>query len=304
MNIKQKLKNDLPVDISHWINIVEMVCGKHKKRAVVVGGVVRDLVLSQPVHEADFMMEHPIDAAVDEIAKKLGGKVIKYKPFLTATLILGDSKTIDVVTARTEQYLAPGKLPIVSPATIEDDLKRRDFTVNAMACDIAPSSFGHVIDPFHGGKDILDKKIRVLHDKSFDDDPTRIYRCARFAGRLDFEVEYKTEKLILKAVKEGRPKVLSPVRLRHEFEKILMEPDPLLIIKTLEKWDVLRFIHPEMTIQKMHQESMRLQPSTPNDLNGRLVSWFKPWGKTMAEKMMRELAFEKQTKKEVLSQIP
>ncbi len=155
----------------------------------LVGGAVRDLLLKRRPAQLDVAVEG--DAAA--VARNLGGEVLEHAPFLTAVTRLGDWE-LDLTSTRTETYPAPGALPEVEPATLAEDLPRRDFSINAIAWPLQGDE--ELIDPLSGLADLRSGLLRVLHDGSFIDDPTRALRAARYAGRLDFELEAKTAALI------------------------------------------------------------------------------------------------------------
>ena len=137
---------------------------------------------------------------------------------------LPDGRLVDFATARKETYARGGAFPAVKPSGIKDDLFRRDFTINAMAIAINPETWGKLIDPFEGQADLSSRRIRVLHEKSFLDDPTRILRAARFKARLGFSMEAKTLKLLKSAIKIKVLDTIKPQRYLKDFNKILKEP--------------------------------------------------------------------------------
>jgi tRNA nucleotidyltransferase (CCA-adding enzyme) len=189
-------------------------------RLAVVGGFVRDIWLRREPRELDVVVEG--DAG--EVARSLGGDVVVHEPFGTATAT-GDGWRVDVAMARRERYAAPGALPQVEPASIEEDLARRDFTVNAIAVtlDGRPLAAERALDDLRSGT------LRVLHERSFSDDPTRLLRLARYAQRLGFTVEPQTAELARRASLEG----LSAARLGGEVRLALAEEDPLGVLARL-----------------------------------------------------------------------
>jgi len=146
---------------------------------------------------------------------------------------------IDITQTRAETYERPAVLPAVRPASIVGDLGRRDFTVNAMALEITPASFGTFIDPFDGRADVTQRRVRVLHARSFIDDPTRIFRCIRFATRLGFKIERQTLDLMRSAVEQRLPAFLTPERVLYELRLICVEPLVLPMVRTLIRERVL-----------------------------------------------------------------
>jgi tRNA nucleotidyltransferase (CCA-adding enzyme) len=185
----------------------------------LVGGAVRDLALGGTPHEIDIVVEGdpaPLLAA-------LGGADVLHERFGTATL-----EGVDVARARAETYPGPGALPEVRPAAIDDDLQRRDFTVNAIAVALADATV-HAVE--HAADDLRAGRLRVLHDASFTDDPTRLWRLARYAARLGFEIEEHTRELAAQAVAAGAPASASGVRMGNELRAMLREPDPVAALR-------------------------------------------------------------------------
>jgi tRNA nucleotidyltransferase (CCA-adding enzyme) len=181
----------------------------------LVGGAVRDLALGLTPHEIDLAVE----ADPEPLLAKLGGADVEHERFGTATV-----DGVDVVRARAEQYAQPGALPDVRPGTIDEDLARRDFTVNAIAVALDDGSV-HTVD--HAGEDLDAHRLRVLHDASFRDDPTRLWRLARYASRLGFAIEERTLQLAAEAVADGARNTVSGVRMGNELRLALREPDPV-----------------------------------------------------------------------------
>lgn len=159
--------------------------------------------------------------------------------FLTGTVTVPDGWHIDVTQTRTEIYPRPASLPRVRPATIEQDLVRRDFSINAIAVELNPRSFGRPVDPCRGRVDLARRLIRVLHPRSFADDPTRIYRAIRLAVRLGFEIEADTLCRLRGAVAERMPARLSPERQLQELRLICREPDVLMMVEALDHEGIL-----------------------------------------------------------------
>jgi tRNA nucleotidyltransferase (CCA-adding enzyme) len=182
----------------------------------LVGGAVRDFLLGRESFDIDLAVEG--DAI--EFARRLGGQVTAHGRFGTAVVRFPDGRQLDVVTCRRETYAAPAALPDVEPGTIADDLARRDFTVNAMAASLG-EDFGRILDPHGGRADLEIRTIRVLHERSFVDDPTRIFRAVRYEARLGFPMDQQTEGLALEGV--GGIGLLSPARMREEVVALLSE---------------------------------------------------------------------------------
>ena len=272
-----------------------------QKRVTLVGGPVRDLLLGRKTLDLDLMVDHPARDFVENLAGGLKGKLRSHERFFTFTIELAvEPKRIDIATAREETYPEKGKLPVVVPSTIENDLKRRDFTVNAMAVRLDQGGFGALIDPYGGQEDLKRKEIRTLHAESFIDDPTRLFRAARFSGRLGFTVEAETKTLIEFALHK---KVIEPVsiaRKRHEFELVLKEENPIPILRILETWGLLAAVHPEWATLPIDLNEYEKTFLNQNSFLDRLITWFRPWGRDKTEHFLKALQFENKVKGPVL----
>lgn len=290
--IGQFLAESFPTDIVNLIQTAGSLADRNKQEAVLVGGVVRDYILGRGVHEADLLFNPPVKPLAEELTAKVGGRLVFHPAFLTFTIHLSSTAKVDLVTAREETYPKPASLPVVRPATIPQDFKRRDFTINAMACRLNQLVAGEILDPLGGQQDIKARMIRALHKKSFVDDPTRIFRAARFAARLGFEIEKETGEWISTAIKAGIPKLLSPVRRRHEFELLLKEDNPRPAFELLKIWKALETLHPNWK-----------EIEIPELGNHRLADWFRAVGKEKTERQMTDLAFERKVKHEVLENL-
>jgi tRNA nucleotidyltransferase (CCA-adding enzyme) len=212
----------------------------------LVGGTVRDLLLGEPGFDVDLAVEGDGQAFARALAAELGGRLKPHDAFGTAVVEYGDGERVDVVTARRESYSAPAALPTVEASTIEDDLFRRDFTINAMAAALAGPEAGSLVDPFEGRRDLEAKTIRVLHDRSFVDDPTRIFRALRYASRYGFELDEHTAALAREAIEAGLVGRLSPARLRDELVLLLDEPGADRAFALLQAFGADRAVHPAL----------------------------------------------------------
>ena len=234
------MKNILSQLDHESLTIVRSIGALAHKQGVVaylVGGPVRDLLLKCPNIDLDITVEGNGIRLADAFASlHQGSKVTRYLAFKTATVQLADGRLVDFATARKETYARGGVFPKVQPSTIKEDLHRRDFTINAMAIAIGPDTGGKLVDPYKGMVDLRSKRIRVLHDKSFVDDPTRILRAARFKARLGFKIEAKTLRLLRSAIKIKVLDTIKPQRYLKDFNKILKEPKSLESIKCLKSW--------------------------------------------------------------------
>ena len=167
----------------------------------LVGGPVRDAVLDVPVNDLDFVLVGDALPLAEDLASELGGKALLHPRFGTATIEI-DGDCVDLVTARKESYFSPGSLPEVSASSLEDDLARRDFPINAMALPLT-GDFSEVIDPHLGLNDIASRTIRTMHPASFIDDPTRMFRAIRYEQRLGFQISSDTLSNFKDAITQG-----------------------------------------------------------------------------------------------------
>lgn len=225
-------------------------------RAYIVGGLVRDILIQDTIKIGAVPMDLDIVVEGDAIklgkylSVDLGGSLTVHRRFGTCTLATSGALKIDLATARKEEYESPACLPAVKFSTLKEDLSRRDFTINAMAISLSKDDFGKLIDFFGGEDDLRSGRVRVLHDKSFIDDPTRILRAVRFEQRLGFTIDTHTEKLILDAVRKNMFTAVEPQRVRGELILILKERSPLKVVRRMEDLHELRFIHPKLRLNK------------------------------------------------------
>ncbi|MEO0085325.1 MAG: hypothetical protein ABIK37_01700 [candidate division WOR-3 bacterium] len=208
-------------------------------RVFLVGGPVRDMLLGLESPDIDIAVERGMPGFGRRVARRLGGRFVYHERFMTGTVLLEDGRHIDICQTRAESYPRPAMLPKVRPADIETDLGRRDFSINALALEVRLERTGRLLDPWGGERDLRARQVRVLHERSFVDDPTRIFRCIRFAIRLDFEIERRTLELLRQAVKERRPALLTPERILYELRLICAEPRAVRMVEALIREQVL-----------------------------------------------------------------
>lgn len=249
-DVKDLLASRLPEDVQVLLRRIGQVAQELGYGAYLVGGPVRDLLLGVPNFDLDLVVEGDGIGFASELGKYLGGKIRVHKEFGTATIILPKDSLgkvgvkIDVATARKESYEHPAALPRVEPSSLRDDLYRRDFTINSMAIRLNLDSFGDLVDFFGGQRDLADGVIKVLHDLSFVDDPTRVFRAIRFEQRYNFKIEPQTLRLIHRAIELGIFEKLAGRRIRDELILILNEPEPIKSIEHMAEFGLLSFIHP------------------------------------------------------------
>jgi len=247
--LKDYLKK-LPKKILELIDLVQQTASLEKRSVYLVGGFVRDLLLGVPNLDLDIVVEGDGISFSEKLAVRLKAKLIRHKRFGTATVVLASHCKIDIASARQESYPHPAHLPQVRPGSLKEDLFRRDFTINAMALDLGKENFGRLIDFFGGQEDLKQKKIRILHDASFLDDPTRILRAIRFEQRYGFRIEPSTLKCLKQAVRLHMLEKVQPHRLRDDLILVLKEEHPLKEIKRLKSLVGFKFISPRMRLDK------------------------------------------------------
>lgn len=207
-------------------------------RAWAVGGVVRDALRGLSSTDVDVAVEGDAAAVARALAEGWRVPVEHFDAFGTATLRRPGGWRLDVVRARSEVYTAPGALPVVRPASIEDDLARRDFSVNAMAASLDPGGFGLLLDPWHGARDLAARSLRIMHRRAFVDDPTRLFRAARYAVRLGLEPDAATESAARAAVEGRALGTVSAERLRRDAELTCREAGWTEMHAWLNRWGV------------------------------------------------------------------
>ncbi|MCM8799222.1 MAG: hypothetical protein NC900_00625 [Candidatus Omnitrophica bacterium] len=243
-----RLLDNLPEELKKIINLSEKLASEMDVKIYLVGGFVRDLILGVSNFDLDIAVEKNTLDFASKLALNLDAKLTYHKHFGTANLVTLDKIKVDIATTRREYYLRPAILPTVEPANIEEDLKRRDFTINAIAIRLYPDR--ELVDFFGGYSDIINRKIRILHPKSFIDDPTRILRAIRFKERFKFKIERATLRELKKAVKLKMLHKVHPHRIRDELILLLKEEKVLNCIKRLNELVGLNFISPELKLSK------------------------------------------------------
>ena len=251
MDYLKSLQEQTSPDLWALITRLAELAAERTSPLYIVGGRVRDLLLGRTATDLDLVVEGDALELVRALARDQGGEAVVHTRFGTATYRNGPL-AFDLATARTESYSRPGVLPDVRPGPIEEDLARRDFTVNAMALRLSPPNAGMLLDRFGGRQDMEDKLVRVLHDDSFVDDPTRIMRSIRYEQRLGFRIEPSTLSLL------SRDLHLLPSvgvdRLRRELDLILLELEPELPLLRAHALGVLHTIDPVLHLDSRISE--------------------------------------------------
>ncbi|MCD6452799.1 MAG: CCA tRNA nucleotidyltransferase [Dehalococcoidales bacterium] len=243
-NLASRIEHQLPVKLVEIIHTAGRIANSQHQNLYLVGGAVRDLLLEKPNLDLDIVVEGNAIELARQLTEVEPSSIITYPQFNTAK-ITGNRWSLDLATARSESYPQPGALPTVTPSSIETDLFRRDFTINAMAICLNPDRYGELIDRYRGQDDLKDKLIRVLHDNSFVDDATRIWRGLRYEQRLGFQLEANTLKLLLRDI--PMLDTISKERIRYELECIFSEEQPEKVLRRADELGVLTKLHPALT---------------------------------------------------------
>lgn len=266
-NIANLMYERLPEKVIETLRIVGSIADEMDINAYLVGGFVRDILMGYENLDIDIVVEGDGIAFANNIASKMQATVKSHQKFGTAVVMLMDGLKLDIATARTEYYDSPAALPRVETSSIKKDLYRRDFTINTLAIKLNLKDYGNLIDFFGGQRDIKDRVIRILHNLSFIEDPTRAFRAIRFEQRFNFRISKHTANLIKIAVNMNLFDRLSGPRLYGELVLIFSEVEPLKAVKKMNDFNLLGFIHPSLRFTK---ELHRLFESINETL-----SWYK-----------------------------
>ncbi|MEW6595200.1 MAG: CBS domain-containing protein [Thermodesulfobacteriota bacterium] len=266
-NLQNLMVEQLTRPMVVLLRTIGEVAHQHHMQVYAVGGFVRDLMLRIKNLDIDVVVEGDGITFARQLAKKLGGEVRIHKKFNTALIKLPAGQRIDIATARLEYYDYPAAMPTVELSSLKLDLYRRDFTINAMAIHLNPETFGTLVDFFNCQNDLKDRKIRVLHNLSFVEDPTRIFRAIRFEQRMGFTIGQHTERLIKNAVKMELFDRFFGYRFFGELKLMLDEENPLPAIRRLAGFGLLKFLHPKLVLHP-RQEGLLEEI-------GRVLTWHR-----------------------------
>ncbi len=264
-NLAVWIREKFPPPISRMLTLAGEVADGLGFKAYLVGGSVRDLLRGQENLDIDIVIEGDGIAFAKEFGRKFTARVRTHERFGTAQIIT-DHLKLDVATARTEYYESPASLPTVETSSIKKDLYRRDFTINTLAVALNPRDFGLLIDFFGGQRDLREKTIRVLHNLSFIEDPTRAFRAVRFSERFGFKLSKHTENLVKSALRMDLFDKLSGSRLYEELILTFSETEPVKAIKRLSEYGLLKVIHPSLLFDDRLESALQSIHDT--------LSWF------------------------------
>ena len=240
-DVQLAISNSLGLVGSHAFEIVRRIAVDDDWKIYLVGGPVRDVILGQDINDLDFGIEGDALSFSRVIARELDGEVIDHPQFMTTSVIAPDIK-IDLATSRKETYTGHGMLPQVVPGSVSDDLARRDFSINAMAIPLW-QEHPKLLDPYGGLIDLNARLIRVLHGKSFNEDPTRMFRAIKYESRLGFSIATDSLSMMFSAVENEVMSMVSGARIRRELELIFSEPTALAIISRSQALGLIKAVH-------------------------------------------------------------
>jgi tRNA nucleotidyltransferase (CCA-adding enzyme) len=253
-SIHSVVMEQLPDEVIAILKDLGKLADQLHYKAYAVGGFVRDLLLRRPNLDIDIVVEGDGIEFAKAFAAGHGIRARCHKKFNTAVLIFSDKLKVDVASARFEYYQYPAALPIVEFSSLKMDLYRRDFTINTLALTLNPDDFGQLIDFFGGQRDLKDRIIRVLHNLSFVEDPTRIMRAIRFEQRFNFKIGKQTATLMKNAVRMGLIQKLGGRRFFHEIDLILMEENPVPAVRRMDEYGVLGLLASGMRFDTRMEE--------------------------------------------------
>jgi tRNA nucleotidyltransferase (CCA-adding enzyme) len=241
----------LTPDQSKGVNLVQEVARAAGITLYLTGGAIRDIISGFTIRDLDFTVQgNPLKLQKD--FERAGAQLAGHdEEVRTLFLVLPGNVRAEIGMARTEHYEKVGKPPVIAPASIQEDLRRRDFTVNAMALSLNEGSRGLLLDPFNGVADIEAKLLRILHNYSFVEDPSRLIRATRFAARFHWPMEERTQQRYNAAKENNYIEHISRSAVGHEIGQLAHEDDPLNVVRTLEKENWLKVLHPHWSSAKV-----------------------------------------------------
>jgi tRNA nucleotidyltransferase (CCA-adding enzyme) len=260
-NVSSWLRERFPPEIYDILRMSGKTADKLGYTVYLVGGSVRDLLMGEENLDIDLVIEGDGIQFAQALAEQLHARVRSHRKFGTAQVISG-FRRLDIATARTEYYESPAALPKVETSSIKKDLYRRDFTINTLAVKLNPGDFGLLIDFFGGQRDIKEKTIRVLHNLSFVEDPTRAFRAIRFSERFGFKLSKHTANLMKSALEMSLFDKLSGSRLYEELLLAFQETNPVATLKKLSDYGLLRVIHPGILFDEQREAALMAMNET------------------------------------------
>ena len=294
-NVHKQVKKQLPPTIYKLLEDISKTADTSQVSVYLIGGIVRDILLEKENDDIDIVVEGDGITFTKQLQEDFGGEIIIHDNFGTATWTHPAGLEIDITSSRLEYYDKPAALPDVETSTLKEDLQRRDFTINAMAINLNEPSFGQLVDPYQGQLDLYDKHVKVLHNLSFVEDPTRILRGVRFESRFGFVMDDQTEQLALQSI--DKVNNLSAHRIIEEMTKIFTEVNPINAIERLfelqfwqqfginsdiKKRSIQQAIRLQMLCEEHHLN--QAQASSKNWFDYFLIPFYQAENKPMATK--------------------
>jgi tRNA nucleotidyltransferase (CCA-adding enzyme) len=248
------------------VNLVQEIARAAGVTLYLTGGAIRDIISGFTIRDLDFTVQgNPLKLQKD--FERAGAQIAGHdEDVRTLFLVLPGNVRAEIGMSRTEEYEKVGKAPVITPASIQEDLRRRDFTVNAMALSLNEGSRGLLLDPFNGVADIEAKLLRILHNYSFVEDPSRLIRAARFAARFHWPLEERTQQRYDAAKENNYMEHILRGAVGHEIAQLAHEDDPLSVIRALEKEDWLKVLHPHWSSAKVDANGIALLMKTRQQL--------------------------------------
>ncbi len=241
----------LTPDQQKGVNLVTEVARAHGMNIYLTGGAIRDIITGFAIRDLDLTVQGNPFKLQKDLEKARVSVHGTEEDTRTLHLLLPGNVRAELSMVRAEKYDKPGKPPEIQPATINEDLRRRDFTVNAMALSLNPGSMGLLLDPFNGVADAENKVLRILHNYAFLEDPSRLIRATRFSARFHWPLEERTQARY-DAAKEGNYiEYINKDAIGYELEQVAREEDPINILRALEKEGWLKVLHPHWSVAKL-----------------------------------------------------
>jgi tRNA nucleotidyltransferase/poly(A) polymerase len=257
----------LTPDQQRGVTLVQDIARAAGMNIYLTGGAVRDIISGFSIRDLDFTVQGNPLKLQKELERAGTGVAAVDDDLKTLYFALPGGVRAEISMARTERYEKAGKPPIVAPATIIEDLRRRDFTINAMALSLNPGSRGLLMDPFNGAADIEAKLIRVLHNYAFVEDPSRLIRATRFAARFHWPIEERTQARFDSAKENNYIDHITDKAIGREIEQLAYEDDPLHIVRVLEKEGWLKVLNPHWTTAKVDTTGLSQLLKTRQQMN-------------------------------------
>ncbi len=245
-NLNSLIVDTLDREMIQLLQTIGEVASANNFNAFAVGGFVRDLLLKKANYDLDIVIEGDGIVFAKALSAHLGGRYTTHERFKTAMVVMPNNFKIDIATARLEYYEYPAAMPTVELSSIKLDLSRRDFTINAMAIQLNPNQFGTLLDFFNSQNDLKQKVVKVLHNLSFVEDPSRIFRAIKFEARMGFQISPHTKRLVTNAVSMELFGKTNDIRFLSELKYILTEDNPLPALQRLSEFDLFQFLWPDL----------------------------------------------------------